>query len=254
MTITSKDYLFGPPTAQSFGGTPLGPSDQPAKVTVKETVASWRPLGAAAPVAGMSRLNESVAAATVTLHEMSLAVLQMLLHNITPVVGTAATTAVSGLTTTLSADVAKGATSITLTAATNIADNKFLKVGDSAETEIVQVDPSWTTGTTIPLTTPLIRAHDSGDPVVMVDDAGTTILRQRVGMIPVASHKDFVFQAVGPDGEPAVVTIFNALSDGVFDVSFGEAGPAGTPVTFTGHVLEADPELAPWSWERLTPA
>jgi hypothetical protein len=230
----------------------LGPSDQPAKVTIKETVVGYRPMGAAADVAGLSRLNESVASATVTLNELSLAVLQMILHNITPVVGTAATTSPSGLATTLSADVALGATAIVVTAATNVATGKYLKVGDALETEIVKVG-TYVSGLTLNLTTPLIRAHDAGDAVVMVDDAGTTILQQRVGMIPVASYKDFVFQAVGPDGEPAVVTIFNSLSDGTFDVSFGEASPAGTSVTFTGHVLAADPTLAPWSWERLTP-
>jgi hypothetical protein len=253
MTVTIDNFLFGPPSAQSFGGTPLGQGDQDAKVVIKETRSGgFRPQGAAAPLVGTDRIISSEAAATVTLSDLSLAVLQMILHNVTPVVGTAATTTGSGLATTLAADAAAGATSIVLTAATNIADNKFLKVGDAGETEIVEVDPSWTAGTTIPLTTPLVRAHDAGDAVVMVDDAGTTILQQRTGLISAASHKNFVFQAVNPAGVATLVTIFGALSGGNLDITLGEKGPNGTPVTFTGYSSLADPTLAPWSMEKLT--
>ncbi len=249
--MSISTYLFGPPTAQSFGGVALGQGDQPAKVVIKETVVNWRPLGAAAPLAGMSRVNESIASAIVTLNDYALAVLQMILHNTTAIVGTAAVTSPLGLATTLTADVAAGATSLALAASTNIVTGKYIKVGDSAETEMSQV-ATYTSGLTVTLTTPLIRAHDSGDAVVMVDDAGTTILQQRMGMISAASHKDFVFQAVGPDGNPALITIGNALSDGNLDVALGETTPSGTQVTFTGFADPADPTLAPWSWERLT--
>lgn len=253
MTVSTQDYLFGPPSSQTFGGVALGQGDQPAKVSIKETVVGFRPQGAAADVAGLSRVNQCVASAIVTLNEYSLAILQMILHNVTATVGTAAVTSPSGLATTTTADAAAGATSIVLASATNIVAGKFLEFTDViAGPEIVEVGAGYTTGLTIPLTTPLIREHQSGEAVVMVRDAGTTVLQQRMGMIPTASHMDFIFQAVGPDGNESLVTIKNALSDGLLDVSLGEAVPAGTVVTFTGHSSTSDPGLAPWIWERLT--
>ncbi len=256
MTVNIDNFLFGPPSAQSFGGVALGQGDQDAKVMIKETKSGgFRPQGAAAPLAGTDRILESVASATVTLNDYSLANLQMLLHNVTAVVGTATVTTPLGLATTTTADAAAGATSIALTIATNVVAGKFLKYGDTTpvdESEMVQVGPGYTTGLTIPLTTPLIRAHDSGDAVVMVNDAGTTILQQRTGLISSASHKNFVFQAVGPSGVPTLVTIWSALSDGVLDITLGEKAASGTPVTFTGYSSLADPGLAPWSMEKLT--
>jgi hypothetical protein len=254
MTISVNDYLFGPPSSQKFGDVELGSSDDPLVVTIKETRVDHRPQGAAAPIAGLSRITSCEASAKTRINELGLANLQRILHRITPLVGTAATTSPSGLSTTLSADAAAGATSIVLTLATNIADNKYLKVGDAGETEICQVDPAWSAGTTIPLKTPLIRAHDSGDPVVMVDDAGTTILQQRIGIIPAASHLDFVAQALDPAGDPCLITISDALGDGTLEITLGETEGSGTPVTFTGFSTKEDPELAPWAIERLTPA
>ena len=77
----------------------------------------------------------------------------------------------SPVNTTLAADAAAGATSIELASATDIADNVYLLVGTGSSAEIVKVDPSWTSGTTIPLHTSnnplgLRKAHSSGDAVV----------------------------------------------------------------------------------------
>ena len=252
MSVATTDYLFGPPTSLTVGGTEIGPSEDPATVSITET--TWGPdlQGTVSQIAGLMRVTKIKAEIKTKLNNLSLALLQVVLHKITPTVGTAAVTTPDGLSTTLTADAAAGATSIVLAAATNIADNKFLKVGDAGETEIVKVDPSWTTGTTIPLTTPLIRAHDSGDAVVMVDDAGTTILRQRIGYIPTSDHKDVIMQAVGPDGLPYVVTLFDCLNTEGVTTAFGDATSAGTPVTFTAFADISDPTLAPYAIERLT--
>ncbi len=251
MTISSTDYLFGPPSSLTVGGAEIGPSEDPATLTITEEI--WGPefQNAVGQLAGLMRVIKVKAELSTKLNNLSLAMLQVALHGVTPTVGTAAVTA-PGLATTLTADVAAGATSIALTAATNIADGKFLKIGDTAETEIIKVDPSWTAGTTIPLTTPLIRAHDAGDAVVMVDDAGTTILRQRIGYIPTTDHKDVIMQAVGPDGSPTVVTLFDCLNTAGVTMAFGSSESAGTPVTFTAYGDIADPTLAPYAIERLT--
>jgi hypothetical protein len=88
--------------------------------------------------------------------------------------GTGAETG-GGANTTLSADVAARASSIHVASATGIAAGDFLRIGDVGETEIRQVDASYVAGTTIPLATLLGRAHDSGDQVREVDDAGAFV-------------------------------------------------------------------------------
>ena len=75
------------------------------------------------------------------------------------------------VTTTLDGAHNAGATSILLAAATNVSDNIYLVVDTGANAEIVKVDPSWTSGTTIPLHAAnnphgLRKAHASGVAVV----------------------------------------------------------------------------------------
>ena len=105
---------------------------------------------------------------------------------------------------------------------------------------------------TIPSPRPL-PGPTTGDAVVMVDDAGTTILRQRIGFIPTSDHKDVVMQAVGSDDSrwwhPVRLPQHRGRS-----MAFGEATSAGTPVTFTAYADINDPTLAPYAIERLTTA
>jgi len=251
MSIATTDYLFGPPSSLTVGGAEIGPSEDPATLTITET--TWGPdlQGSVGQVAGLMRVTKVKAELATKLNNLSLAMLQVALHGVTPTVGTAAVTSPSGLATTLTADAAAGATSLALTAVTNVATGTFLKVGDAGETEIVKVD-TYVSGLIVNLTTPLFRAHDSGDAVVMVDDAGTTILRQRIGFIPTTDHKDVIMQAVGPDGTPMLVTLFDCLNTAGVKMAFADSESAGTPVTFTAYGDINDPTLAPYAIERLT--
>jgi len=75
------------------------------------------------------------------------------------------------VTTTLDGAHVAGATSIVLASATNVSDNIYLLVDTGANAEIVKVDPSWTSGTTIPLHASnnpygLRKAHAGGVAVV----------------------------------------------------------------------------------------
>lgn len=88
--------------------------------------------------------------------------------------GGAAETA-GGLDTTLAADTAVGATSVTLASLGALAGGEYLRVGDTGETEIRLVS-SVTAPATVTFSTPLQSAHDSGDAVRQVDDAGTATL------------------------------------------------------------------------------
>jgi hypothetical protein len=256
MTVTSEDVLFGPPSSLTFGAVELGASEDPAKLSIKVTRFAPKFQGASSPIAGLSRIVEIVASLTVKLNELSLAKLQWLLQNTTVVVGTAATTG-GGCTGTLYADVAAGATNIKVTSVTSLAEGDYIKIGDAGETEVHKVAVGGVgtinAGTGVTLTTPLVFTHDAGDAYVEVDNAGTTIITQRVGIISAAQHKSLIMTALGPDGLPCVFTLTNALNTADVDCTFGESETAGSPVTFTGFASKTDPTLAPYSIERLTP-
>ena len=112
-----------------------------------------------------------------------------------------------GVDTTLAADAVAGVVSIVLTSAAGIADNEYLRVGDTGETEIRRVDPSWTAGTTIPLTGPLVRNHDAGDQVRQVDTAGSSGDREVF-----RTNAKIVRALFATDAEPA--NLIAALEDG----------------------------------------
>jgi hypothetical protein len=86
--------------------------------------------------------------------------------------GSAAETA-GGADTTLTADTAVGATVLHVASAVGIAAGNFLRAGDTGETEIRAVAVGGVVGLVVTLTAPLQVAHDTGDQVREVDDAGT---------------------------------------------------------------------------------
>ena len=86
--------------------------------------------------------------------------------------GSAAETA-GGADTTLTADTAVGATSLLVASAAGIVAGNWLRVGDTGETEIRAVAVGGVVGLVVTLTAPLQAAHDTGDQVREVDDAGT---------------------------------------------------------------------------------
>jgi hypothetical protein len=142
--------------------------------------------------------------------------------------GTPATAAetVGGVDTTLAADAVAGALAIVLTSAAGIADNQYLRIGDTGETEIRRVDPSWTAGTTIPLTAPLIRNHDAGDQVRQVDTAGSSGDREVF-----RTNAKIVRALFATDAEPA--DLIAALED-------------GTTATIAARALNS-------IWDQITP-
>lgn len=79
-----------------------------------------------------------------------------------------------GASTTLTADTAVGAVVVDVASAVGVAGGDFLRIGDTGEAEIREVASVDTLAVT--LTAPLQVAHDSGDAVREVDDAGTATL------------------------------------------------------------------------------
>lgn len=80
---------------------------------------------------------------------------------------------VGGADTTLTADTAAAALTIAVASATGIAAGDWLRIGDTGETEIRQVAVGGVAALVVTLTAPLSVAHDSGDQVREVDDAGS---------------------------------------------------------------------------------
>jgi hypothetical protein len=81
-----------------------------------------------------------------------------------------------GANTTLTADTTAGATSVHVASAAAIAAGNWLRVGDTGEREARQVAVGGVAALVVTLTAPLALAHDSGDQVREVDDAGDVTL------------------------------------------------------------------------------
>jgi hypothetical protein len=247
-TIDATSLFFGAPASLTVGGTEVGATLTAPKATIEATQYAPEFQGAGGPISSAVFNTRIKAAVEFDVNEITAAKLAWSMPGSTSVVGTAAVTG-GGASTTLSADVAAGASAIVVTSATGIAAGDFLKVGDVAETEIHQVGAGYTTGTTIPLVTPLLYAHDSADPVVEVDNAGTTITTWRTGRVASAAFKDVILDGTGVDGRHLKITITDALSDGKLSLEMSDSSVAGSHVVMTGFYDGADPTLAPVSIE-----
>ena len=243
-TIDSTALFFGAPASLTIGGTEVGATVSAPKITVEATQYMPEFQGAGGPISGAVFTTKIKAAVEFDINEITAEkVAGWGMPGAVSVVGTAAVTG-GGASTTLSADVAAGATSIAVTSATGIAAGDFLKLGDSGETEVVKVGAGYTSGTTIPVGK-LRFAHDSADAVVEVDDAGTTVTTWRTGRVPSAAFKDVILDGIGVDGRHLKVTITDALGDGKLEIELSDTAVAGPHVVMTGFYDGADPTLAP---------
>lgn len=246
-TIDSTALFFGAPASLTVGGTEVGATTTAPKVTIEATQYAPEFQGAGGPISGAVFNTKIKAQAEFDINEITAAKLAWAMPGSASVVGTAAPTG-GGLSTTLSADVAAGATSVVLTSAVGLANDEYIKIGDSGETEVHQV-LSIAGAPTITLKTALFRAHDAGDAVVEVDDAGTTITTWRTGRVDSANFKDVLLDGLGVDGRHLKVTITDALGDGKLDVEMSDDAIVGAHVTMTGYYDGTDPTLAPFSIE-----
>jgi hypothetical protein len=119
-------------------------------------------------------------------------------------------------------------------------------------TRIVKIKAELTTKLNELALTKLQAALQNTSLASVAGTPGMTKLTQSIGVVLTADHHDVVMKATGPDGQPATVTITDALQTGPITCTFGTTETAGTPVTFTGYGDPANPTLAPYSIERLT--
>lgn len=131
---------------------------------------------------------------------------------------------------------------------------EFLKIGDAGETEIRAiavggVGTSGSGGTGLTLSAALSFAHDSGDAILQVNDAGTTIFTWTPGRVPSASYKDVVAVGPGLDGRIMTFTLFNALSAENIEMELDDEAMTGLPLNLIGHYEPTTPNVVPFSLE-----
>jgi hypothetical protein len=117
---------------------------------------------------------------------------------------------------------------------------EFLKIGDAGETEIREISAVGTSGaggTGLTLGVALNMAHDAGDAILQVDDAGTTLLTWTPGRVPSASYRDV--EAIGPglDGRTMRVLVKNALSADNLEIPLDDENMAGLSMSMIGHYV-----------------
>jgi hypothetical protein len=237
---------FGAPTSLTVGGVEVGGTLDAPKVAfdIEKVTPDFK--NAKGPVKGTVIVKRVVPRLEFMVNELTAAKIAWAMPGVTSTVGTAATTS-GGASTTLAADANAGATTISVTSATGISIGDFLKIGDSGETEIREVTN--VVSTTVTLGAALGRKHDSGDAVLEVDDAGTTLLTWTPGRVASDQYKDV--EAIGPglDGRTMRVKIMNALSADNLEIPMDDETMAGVAVSMVGHYDPSTPTVAPFEIE-----
>lgn len=131
---------------------------------------------------------------------------------------------------------------------------EYLKIGDAGETEIRSiavggVGTSGSGGTGLTLNAALSMAHDAGDAILQVVDAGTTLLTWTPGRVPTSAYKDVVAVGPGLDGRIMTVTIFDALSTEPIEMDLDDEEMTGLALSMIGQYDQATPTVVPFSVE-----
>lgn len=244
--VTPEALYFGAPVSLLIDGVEMGATLDNPKVNFDIEKYAPRFKNAGGPVSGAAVVKSVIPSMECLVNEVSATKIAHAMPGSIATVGTAAET-VGGGDTTLDGDVAAGASAIVVASATGIAANNFLRIGDGGETEIRKV--ASVAGTTVNLSTPLIRAHDDGDEVREVDDAGTTLFTWTVGRVPSAAFVDVEAIGQGLDGREMRVLIKNALAGESISWTMGDDDFYGVPLKFTGHYDPTTPRVVPYELE-----
>lgn len=244
--IVPEAMYFGAPTSLTIGGVEVGATLEAPKLAFDIDAYTPEFKNAKGPVKGTTIIRRVIPRLEVMVNELTAVKMAWAMPGVTATVGTAATTG-GGASTTLTADVASGATVINVASATGIAVGNFLKVGDAGSTEIREVASIATLAIT--LTAALTMAHDSGDAVLEVDDAGTTLLTWTPGRVPTAAYKDVVAIGPGLDGRIMTVTIFDAISTEPIEMDLDDEEMTGLALSMIGQYDPSTPTVAPFSVE-----
>lgn len=253
-TIDETAVFFGAPASLQVNGTELGATMTAPKITVAVTQVAPEPVGAGGPVKGLIFNTKIKATCEFEVNEITAAKLAWSLPGSSSVVGTAtASVGADAFATTLSDDTAIGDTLLPVTVTTDatpttVAAGMFLKIGTGSGAEIRKVK-AIVAGAAVEVTESLQMAHLSGDDVVRLVDAGTTVTTWHTGRIPTTAFKGVVLDGVGVDGRHLVFTLTDAISDGQLAMEFGDTALSGSHVVMSGTYAGTDPTLAPFQLE-----
>lgn len=244
VTITPEEMYFGAPGTLTVGGVDVGALVEAPKLTFEIERFTPEIKNAKGPVKGTAIVRRVVPKLEVMISQLSAVKLAWAMPGCSAVSGAGSPTA-GGADTTLAADTAAGATTISVASATGIATSNFLRIGDAGEYEIRQVTN--VAGTTITLDAPLLRAHDSGDQVLEVDDRGTTTITWTPGRVPSADYREVILVAPGLDGRLYTVTLANCMSARNIEMEFDDEKLTGLPLELVAHYDPATPTVVPCS-------
>lgn len=244
-TITPEELFFGAPASLTVGGTEVGATVDPPKVSIDITEYTPDFQGARGPVKSTKNITKVLAKVSFRVNQFTAEKLGWSMPGSVSTTG-AGTPTSGGANTTLAADTALGATSITVASATGIAAGNILRIGDAGNREVRHVGAGYVSGTTIPLDAALLQTHDSGDQVLELDDIPETTTTWTPGRVPSDAYKDVVLRGEGVDGAYLEVQLDDALSTLNSEMEFGDSAIAGMPVEFVAHYDPDAPTVAPF--------
>jgi hypothetical protein len=249
--IVPESMYFGAPTSLTIGGVEVGATLEAPKLAFDVEAYTPEFKNAKGPVKGTTIVRRVIPRLEVLVNELTAVKMAWAMPGATSTVGTAAETG-GGLDTTLSSDVAAGATNIKVESVTGIVAGEFLRVGDVGQTEIreiLTVGTAGAGGTGVTFTAALTMAHDAGDQVREVDDAGTTLLTWTPGRVPSSAYQDVVAVGPGLDGRIMTVTIFDAISTEPIEMDLDDEAMTGLALSLIGQYDPTTPTVAPFSVE-----
>jgi len=152
MAITPEELYFGAPASLTYGGVECGATVDAPKVSFE--VETYTPdfQNAKGPIEGTVIVTKVIPSAEFTVNQITAQKLAWAMPGSASVSSESVGQTRAGLSTTLAADPALGATTISLTSVTTVAQNDFILIGPStgtyteADSEIVKVTTVGTAG------------------------------------------------------------------------------------------------------------
>ena len=150
-TIDANSIWSGAPVSILFGGVECGATTAVPKLALDVESGAPEFLNAGGPVKNTRSIRRITPSIELTINEVSAAKIAWAMPGATATSSQAVPVAVAGLATTLAADPALNATTISLTSVTTVAINDFILIGPSAgyteaNTEVVKVTTVGTAG------------------------------------------------------------------------------------------------------------
>lgn len=246
-TITPEELYFGAPASLTYGGVECGATIDPPKFGIEIEIYTPEFQNAKGPVEGTDIVRRAIPSASFTVNQITAQKLAWAMPGATSTSSESVGQLRAGLSTTLGADPALGATLIRLASVTTATTGDFLRIGTTlteAASEVVRITTIGTAGATDTAVENsagggLLIDHASGETVVTVTGtilsapaaAGATNIK--VDSVTGLSIGDFVRIGYVDKYETRELT------------AVGTATVSGTGLTF-GIPLTRDHSLDEW--------